>query len=173
MSARRLHSALRVTLSAVMLASNAGRTEAYGAVRHPIHTTLTEISVGTGGAVQVSIRVFADDFAAAVARHSRTAVAPDYSVVDSLAYKYASTAFSLGDRNGKAIALEWCGSKRVGDLVWLCLRSVAPVPLSGVEVRNRMHAEMYDDQINIVQALYGGQRQSMLFAKGSGAKRLP
>ena len=36
-----------------------------------------------------------------------------------------------------------------------------------------MHAELYDDQINIVQALYGGQRQSMLFAKGSGPKRLP
>ena len=171
MGAHVVHTAL---LSALMLASGARNAEAYvGAVRHPLHTTLTEISVGTGGTVQVSIRVFADDFAAAVARHTRTAGASDYTVADSLAYRYASSAFSLGDRSGKPLALEWCGSKRVGDLVWLCLRSVVPVRLSGLEVHNRMHAELYDDQINIVQALYGGQRQSMLFAKGSGAKRLP
>ena len=143
------------------------------AARHPIHSTLTQITQpATGGPLQVSIRVFADDFAAAVARHSGAAPRPDHRVDDSAAVAYLASAFALHDGAGRPVPLAWCGARRTGDVVWLCLRGRAAAPSTGFHVTNRLHSELYADQINIVQALLDGRRSSVLFTARDRTKPL-
>jgi hypothetical protein len=67
----------------------------------------------------------------------------------------------------------WCGIRRTGDLLWLCLRAPAAQGLSGLRVRVALLFDRYADQINIVQATYGGRRVALLFTSGDEAKPLP
>ena len=131
---------------------------------HPLHTTLTQLTYDAAGStVEVTVRAFADDF--------RAAVGSDAS--DSAAYAYLGKALTLMDRGGRALPLSACGLRRTQDLLWLCLRTPAAGGLAGVRVHARMLLELYEDQINIVQASYDGRKVSLLFSRGDQPKPLP
>jgi hypothetical protein len=130
---------------------------------HPLHTTLTQLAYRDADrSVEVTIRVFADDFRAVLTR----------DVTDSAAAAYLRSAFTLTDRAGRPVAVVWCGMKRTGDLLWLCLRAPAPRGMSGLRVRVALLFDRYDDQINIVQVTYHGRRVSLLFTRGDASKPL-
>ena len=131
---------------------------------HPMHTTLTQLSYRDADrTIQVSVRVFADDFRAAIRR----------DVTDTAAFDYLRSALSLADRTGRPLVLTSCGLRRTGDVLWLCVSAPAPEGLSGLRVHVRLLLELYADQINIVQASYGGRRASMLFSRGDAPRKLP
>ncbi len=131
---------------------------------HPLHTTLTQLAYRDADrTVEVTVRVFADDFRAALAR----------DVTDSAAAAYLRSTFTLDDRAGRPLAVVWCGVKRTDDLLWLCLRAPAPQGLSGLRVRVALLFDRYEDQINIVQAVYEGRRVALLFTRGDALKPLP
>jgi len=141
---------------------------------HPIHTTLTQITYDSASrALVISLRVFADDFAVAVGRHSRVKPGPDHSVTPAAAHGYVQSAFSLADASGRPIPLEWCGAKRAGAVVWLCLRSPSPVALRGLRVLNALLFEVHGDQVNLVQSMTSGKNTSILFTRGDRARALP
>ena len=130
---------------------------------HPLHTTLTQLAYRDADrTVEVTVRVFADDFRAALAR----------DVTDSAAAAYLRSTLTLTDRAGRPLAVVWCGMKRTGDLLWLCLRAPAPRGLSGLRVRVAVLFDRYDDQINIVQAIFEGRRVVLLFTRGDASKPL-
>ena len=130
---------------------------------HPLHTTLTQLAYRDADrSVEVTVRVFADDFRAVLAR----------DVTDSAAAAYLRSTLTLTDRAGRPLAVVWCGMKRTGDLLWLCLRAPAPRGLSGLRVRVAVLFDRYDDQINIVQAIFEGRRVVLLFTRGDASKPL-
>jgi hypothetical protein len=139
---------------------------------HPLHTTLTQLSYDASTRVlDVSVRVFTDDFSAAVMPRARTAgvVVPP----DSAMLRYLSGRFTLLRVGGGPIPLRWCGARRDGEVLFLCLRAVAqPSPL-GARMRNALLSEVFADQVNIVQASYGGARRTLLFTPRDGMKELP
>ena len=140
---------------------------------HPLHTTITEI-VGdrAHGTVRATVRVFVDDFATAVERASHGRVKPDAGAAwEAASLAYVMSSFGLTDRAGHAIAMRSCGVKRVATLLWICLETNAP-DLATLKVRNSFLCELYDDQVNVVQATVGTARRSLLFTKGDGAKPL-
>jgi len=136
---------------------------------HPLHTSLAEIVYDPAAKeIRISIRVFIDDLTKASTAYARSRkTSPQTMFVD-----YARSAFIVADRGGHPIALASCGSKPVGDLMWLCLRAPAPAGLAGMQVTHRVLFDLYADQINIVQASYSGKRISLLFTRGDGLKRL-
>ena len=135
-----------------------------GLTLHPLHTTLTQLAYRDADrAVEATVRVFADDFRAALGR----------DVTDSAAAAYVRSTFTLADPAGRPLAIAWCGLRRTGDLLWLCLRAPSSEGLSGLRVRVALLFERYADQINIVQASYAGRRAALLFTRGDAAKALP
>ena len=141
---------------------------------HPLHTTLTQLTYNAAErSVYVSMRVFADDFSTAVARHSGGRAAADHSVADAAAFAYVAEGLTLIGADGRRLPLQWCGARRTDIVLWLCLRSPAPDGLDGLQVHNRVLVEMFEDQINIVQATYNGRKQSLLFTREDRPKRLP
>lgn len=131
---------------------------------HPLHTTFTELSYSSvDRTVEVSVRAFADDFRAAVG----------HDTADAAAFAYFAKVLTINDPEGRALPLSWCGARRTGDLVWLCLRAHGARGLSGVRVRAGMLFDLYRDQINIIQASYDGRRVSLLFTNGDDTKPLP
>jgi hypothetical protein len=55
----------------------------------------------------------------------------------------------------------------------LTLSAPAPAGLSGARIWHGVLAERFGDQVNIVQARYGGRSATLLFTAGDGPKPLP
>jgi hypothetical protein len=134
---------------------------------HPIHSSLTEIRHDAAArTLNVSVRVFADDFGVALQRRG----GPPRSW-EAAAFAYAATHFILAEGR-RVLPFTWCGARRQGIVVWLCLRAPAPAATGRLVVHNRIHFELFEDQVNVVQATLGGRRQSVLFTRGDGPKPL-
>ena len=138
---------------------------------HPLHTTLVQLTYDDRThMLEGSIRVFAGDFAAAVAKHAGAKIPDDDRVADADAFKYVTNTLRFIDAGGRVVPLAWCGSRRSGDVLWLCVRASSTAPPNTLKLSDQMLCELFDDQINIVQTVAGAKRASMLFTKGDGAK---
>jgi hypothetical protein len=137
---------------------------------HPIHTTLTEISLGPGDrTMQFTIRAFADDFSAAVAKHAKKPRPADYTVPDADIISYVASAISV-EASGKTVPFTWAASRRAGDVIWVTFTVPSVHALRGVRMASTLLFELYDDQVNIVQTSVDGRHRSMLFTAGDGKK---
>jgi len=158
---------LRGVLGVLGVAVLAGARTAWS---HPLHTTLTEIALdSTDGTMRLTIRAFADDFSAVVARHAGKPRPADYNVLEADIASYISATVSV-EENGRKAPLTWGGLRRTGDLMWVTVRVPTVRSLRGVKIATTLLFEIFDDQVNIVQATSDGHRRSMLFTAGDGRK---
>lgn len=141
---------------------------------HPLHTTISELTFDPEAkAIRLSIRVFNEDLAAAIAqrtgvvRHSKNVVA------DAAAAAYVRATVSVVGQNGRPLMLTSCGSRMMNDVLVVCVSAPAATGPSKLRLRQGMLVELYDDQVNVVQTQYGGRRHSMLFTRSSAAQTLP
>jgi hypothetical protein len=141
-------------------------------VAHPLHTTLTQLSYDASARIlNVSVRVFADDFSAAVmpgGRAGSLVIPPDSAML-----RYVSGRLALQRPGGGPIPLRWCGMRRDGEALVLCLRATTQPSPAGARMRNALLSERFADQVNIVQMSYGGTRRTLLFTPRDGTKALP
>lgn len=133
---------------------------------HAIHTTLTVLTASPVG-VTLTIRAFADDFSASVAKFSGRKPPRDSSAAPADIARYVRASFVLRDAHARDLQLASCGAQRVGDLYWLCFRTALPAGVAGVTLRNLMLSEYHADQVNIVQINDRGARRTLLFTKTS------
>lgn len=160
-------------IALLALASLALRTET--AEAHPLHTSLAELSYDQkSGAVLLSLRVFVDDYTKASAAYvQKRAQHVSAGAGVSPLVTYAIASFALTDSRGRRVAFTSCGGKRVGDLMWLCFKGALPAGTSGLHVGSQILFDTFQDQINIVQASYGGRHVNLLFTPGETLKSLP
>jgi hypothetical protein len=139
---------------------------------HPLHSTITELVEDRAhGIVRATIRVFADDFGTAVTRSAKGRVSPASGQTwDAAVLSYAKTVFGIQDAQGHPIGVHSCGVRRTGDLLWLCLEAATPQPLASLRVRNAVLCDLFDDQVNVVQATVAAERRSLLFVRGDSYK---
>ncbi len=134
---------------------------------HPLHTSFAQVNFDTRAkTVDVSLRVFVDDYTSAAeawakANRSTLPVAG-----------YAAASFTLRGASGP-VAFQSCGDKRVGDLMWVCLRGQFAGKPGGATVISRILFEKFDDQVNIVQTSYDGHKSNLLFTSDDAPKRIP
>ena len=135
---------------------------------HPLHTTLAELSIAQDGGVQIVLRVFVDDFSAAVAGRATIGSAPIATPHDSATARYLGATMVLTDGSGRPVALVLTNMRRTDDLLWITLRAPALRTVAGAHLTNRVLFDRWDDQVNIVQTTIGGRRQTLLFTKRDG-----
>jgi hypothetical protein len=140
---------------------------------HPMHSTLTEVVEDHArGSLRVTIRVFADDFGLALTRAAHATIAPTGAAWEVAAASYAASVVGVRDARGRALALHACGIRRASGVVWVCLETDAVTSTQGLQLRDAMLCELYEDQVNVVQGMIGGARRSVLFVRGDGYKAL-
>lgn len=154
---------LRALLALVLVASTPLRARA-----HAIHSTLSEVVLGTDGTLTVRIRTFADDFSLAVSRMARTTPRMDHAVPDDVAARYVLATFMLA-RDGKPLPLTFVSQQRTGDVVWIELRARA-TSLARTTLRNAMLFDVHPDQVNIVKTTANASTFTTLFSTGDKAK---
>lgn len=161
-----------VAAGAVALAAAvAGPVGAAGV--HPLHTSFAEVAYDPAArALTVSLRVFADDFSAEVTRRTGARGGPDGVPPDAAVFRYVLGRFAVLDARGAALPFQWCGLRRAGVQLFVCLRAPAAAPPAGARVRSAILSDVFTDQVNIVQTTVAGRRQTLLFTPGDGPKPL-
>jgi len=61
-----------------------------------------------------------------------------------------------------------CGTRRQGDLLWLCAESTTPA--RRLALRDQMLCELFADQVNVVRVTDGVTTRSILFTRGDREK---
>lgn len=131
---------------------------------HPLHSTLTTIVwESRTHTLRVAVRVFTEDLADALVRGTVPS--------DSAACRYARSALTLRDRTGRSPATERCTIERTRDVTWIRFEAPTADP-TGFRLLNAFLFELFDDQVNVVQATLGGRVRTMLFTRGDGLKPL-
>ena len=157
----------------VALAIALGLTAPRLAYAHPLHSTITEVTEDRAhGTVRATIRVFADDFSTAVTHSVRGRPLSAGPQWDAAALAYVASVFGFTDASGRPVAVHSCGTRRTADLLWICVEAPSTGGLAPLKVRNAILCDLFDDQVNVVQATSGGSRRSVLFTKGDKAKPL-
>ena len=157
----------RVIVAAGLLgALGAAARRAYS---HPLHTTLSELSIASNGSVQLVLRAFVDDLSAATLGRAGPQPAPVATPPDSATARYLARTLAVIDAAGHRVTLGLAGVRRSGDLLWVTLRTPPAPGRVGVRLTNRVLFDRYDDQVNVVQTSVAGRRRTLLFTKRDGA----
>jgi len=112
---------------------------------HPLHSSYTEIAqdAHTGG-LSLSVKLFADDFGVALDSLSQS------STREAAAQAYFDRSVTVTS-NGQVVRLGWCGMRTADGLTFLCARSIDPLPMGKLRIRNALMFDRFGDQISIVR----------------------
>lgn len=145
---------------------------------HPIHTSLAEADYNaTTRTLEVALRVFADDFEAALSTQEKRKIslartAPDE--FEALTRAYLAQRFTIKSSNGKAVSLRWVGRelKEAANELWLFFEVPLPDGVEGAVIHHALLREEFSNQINSVQVRDGERRTTLVFLPSHREKRV-
>ena len=80
-----------------------------------------------------------------------------------LVMAYLRSNFELKNKAGRPVALSWNGIEGQPDMFWIFVKGRAPGGLEGAQLRNKIFCELFDDQVNIVNAKHQGKQIGLMF----------
>ncbi len=131
---------------------------------HPFYVSVTEIEQNQKTkTVQVSVRVFFDDFEKALDRRYKTQVnilkPKDSKQLELLIASYINEHLKI-KANDKALPLKYVGYEIQEDAAWCYFESGKVESIQRLDVDNNILFEQHDAQINMIHAIVGGKRKS-------------
>jgi len=137
---------------------------------HKVHISVTNLEFNQPKqTVEIVIRVFTDDLENALSRSgSRTVKIDPASAgknrrVGDLVMAYLRSNFELKNKAGRPVTLSWNGIEGQIDMFWLYVKGRMPGGLEGAQMRNKIFCELFDDQVNIVNAKQQGKQIGLMF----------
>jgi uncharacterized protein DUF6702 len=137
---------------------------------HKIHVSVTNLEFNQSRqTAEIVIRVFTDDLENALGRRAKRAVkidlataGKDNQIID-LVMAYLRSSLELKNKAGRPAALSWNGIEGQPDMFWIFVKGRMPGGLEGAQLRNKIFCELFDDQVNIVNAKLQGKQIGLMF----------
>jgi len=131
---------------------------------HPFYVSVTEIDHNQKTkTVQVSVRVFFDDFENALDKRYKTSInilkPKDRKQVDGLISDYIKNHLQI-KANNKSLTLKYLGYQIEEDAAWCYFESEKIESIEKLEIQNDILFEQHDSQINMIHATVNGKRKS-------------
>ena len=137
---------------------------------HKFHVTNSQIEYNQAErSVEIVIRVFADDFQSAISKHSSREVKLDRpedwqdKTRAALILAYLNENFVLKSKAGRQVKLTWVGMAGVADMFWVYVAGKMPGGIAGAQLKNRLHCELFDDQVNVVNTKFQSKQIGLMF----------
>ena len=143
---------------------------------HPVHTSSAEADYNrTTRKLEVSLRVFADDFEAALGALAGEAVSLEKTppaTVDALARAYLTAHFIVKNRDGVLAAHHWLGRelKDAANELWLHFEIHLPGGIDGLRIDYAVLKDLHSDQLNSVRVRDGPRTRILTFPPGQGER---
>ncbi|HZF39944.1 MAG TPA: DUF6702 family protein [Blastocatellia bacterium] len=141
---------------------------------HKIHVSVTNLEFDRPKQmVEIVIRVFTDDLENALSRRAKQAAPIDPATAGKdrqfiePAMAYLRSSFELKNKTGRPVVLSWNGIEGQpdgqADMIWIFVKGRMPGGLEGAQMRNKIFCELFDDQVNIVNAKHQGKQFGLMF----------
>jgi hypothetical protein len=118
--------------------------------------------------VEITMRTFPDDLAAALRKQQNKTVQLDKSKeVAAMIMAYLRKTFEL-KKAGRVLPLRWVGMDLGVDSAFLYFEVKMPGGLSGAQLRDHFLFEMFDEQTNVVSIKYNGKQFDHVFRRNEG-----
>jgi len=131
---------------------------------HPFYVSVTEVDYSPKTkTVQVSVRVFFDDFESALDKRYKTSInilkPKDRKQVDGLISDYVKNHLQI-KANNKLLTLKYLGYQIEEDAAWCYFETEKVAPIQKLNIQNDILFEQHDSQINMIHATVNGKRKS-------------
>jgi hypothetical protein len=146
---------------------------------HKIHVSVTNLEFDQPKQlVEIVIRVFTDDLENALSQRAKremkvdpATAGKDRQVIEQV-MAYLRSNFELKNRAGRPVTLSWNGIEGQMDMFWIYVKGRMPGGLEGAQLRNKIFCELFDDQVNIVNAKHQGKQIGLMFESKDDFKAL-
>ncbi|WP_310586907.1 DUF6702 family protein [Runella slithyformis] len=135
---------------------------------HDFHTSITRMDYNAKDrAFEISIRVFTDDLEKALSKdnNGQKIVVVNNDKNDPLVEKYIRKHFALITAQKQKKAYSYVGKEQEADATWIYIEIPSQEAVSGLSLQNTIMHDLFDDQINLVNLNYQGQKKSYIFKK--------
>lgn len=145
---------------------------------HPIHTSVAEADYNAATrTLEVALRIFADDFEAALSTQEKRKVSLARTPADefeTLTRAYLAQHFTVKSPAGTAVPLRWVGRelKESVNELWLFFEALLPDGVEGAAIHHAMLREEFSNQINSVHVRDGSRRTTLVFLPSHREKRV-
>ncbi len=144
----------------------AGGRSIRGAV-HAFHTSLTEIQYNAKEkSLEISIRMFTDDLETTLTKFNngqKVMVGGKNDNSEIILSKYIQQHFAIISPQKQKKALTILGKELEGDATWVYVEIPNSQDFKGQTLYNSLMQEMFDDQTNLVNLTYLGNKKTFLF----------
>ncbi|WP_461090400.1 DUF6702 family protein [Spirosoma gilvum] len=134
---------------------------------HDFHASVTQMQYDPKErSFEISIRIFTDDFEKALseASHSRINLETN-AKADELIEKYVLSHISYVNPQKQTKPLKYVGHEVEADANWIYLEMPYAEPFRGGLLKQNVLMELFDDQVNMVNIQYQGQKKTFVFRK--------
>ncbi len=134
---------------------------------HDFHASVTQMQYNPKErSFEISIRIFTDDFEKALseASHSRVNLETNPKA-DELIEKYILSHISYVNPQKQTRPLKYVGHEVEADANWIYLEMPYAEPFRGGLLKQNVLMELFDDQVNMVNIQYQGQKKTFVFRK--------
>ncbi|MFD2936091.1 DUF6702 family protein [Spirosoma flavum] len=149
---------LLITLAGLLSASRSA---------HDFHASVTQMQYDPKERTfEISIRIFTDDFEKALAEASKSKVNLNATGKnDPLIEKYIQSHFGYVNAQKQAKPIKYVGYEVETDAHWIYLEMPYIEPFRGGSLKQNVLMELFDDQVNMVNVQYQGQKKTFVFRK--------
>ncbi|MGF7215964.1 hypothetical protein GGR92_002104 [Spirosoma lacussanchae] len=145
-----------------------------GRPAHDFHASVTQMQYNPKDRVfEISIRVFTDDLEKALGTLTSEKINLDSKAkTDPLIEKYIRTHFAYVNPQKQPKPFQYIGYETEADAHWLYLEMPYAEPFRGGLLRQNVFMELFDDQVNMVNVQYQGQKKTFVFRKNQSVQEI-
>ncbi|RYU97422.1 DUF6702 family protein [Emticicia agri] len=134
---------------------------------HAFHTSLTEIQYNPREkSLEITIRLFTDDLENALTKLNngqKIMVGGKNDNSDALLSKYIQQHFAIINPQKQKKPINYLGKEIEGDATWVYVEIPDSQAVKDHVIYNDIMQELFDDQTNLVNFFYTGQKKTFLF----------
>ena len=137
---------------------------------HEFHASVTKMEYNAKErAFEISIRVFTDDLEKALSAASNSRVVLDKdrpsATLDPIIEKYVQAHFGFQTPQKQPRPFKYVGHEIEADAHWLYIEMPYAEPFKSGVLKQNVLMEQFDDQVNMVNLQYQGQKKTFVFRK--------
>jgi hypothetical protein len=134
---------------------------------HAFHTSLTEIQYNAKDkSLEITIRLFTDDLESALNKINngqKVMVGGKNDNSDAVLNKYIQQHFAIITPQKQKKTINYLGKEIEGDATWVYVEIPETQIVKDHILYNDLMQEMFDDQTNLVNFFYAGNKKTFLF----------
>jgi ABC-type sugar transport system substrate-binding protein len=132
---------------------------------HPFHVSVVEIEHNAADkTLEISCKIFTDDFEKILVKNYNTKVdlinPPDHKAMDTLVKKYLRSHLFI-NADGKPVNFSYLGFEHESEAVYGYFQVDNIASVKKIDITNSLMHDMFDDQVNLMHVIVGGNRKSM------------